>query len=167
MKTLLLLLLVLTATSAVAQTRPLWPETRAFTLKPIEMGGGAGGPRYFYDGKRLGSNPESLQVPFLQLADGDVLRQYRKARTLTLVGGAAAFAPLALLAASSGEGGVSTRTFVGVCAATVGVSMGFVIGRNFTLRRAVRLYNERIAGERYGQVSPPRLSGERRADAKF
>jgi|GEM_PF-5210537 len=154
MKNLCLLLLALTATSAAAQTRPLWSETRSFSLKPIEMGGGAGGPRYFYDGKRLGNNPEALQVPFLQLADGDVLRQYRKARALTLVGGAAAFAPLALLAASSGNGGgLSTRTFVGVCAATVGVSMGFVIGRNFTLRRAVRLYNERIAGERYGRVS--------------
>ncbi len=159
MKNVLLLFLLLAGGVACAQTPSFPSVTRSFTLKPIEVGEGMGGPRYFYDGRRLGSNPEALQVPFLQLADGDVLRQYRKARTLTLVGGAAAFAPLALLAANTGDGGgLNTRTFVGVCAATVGVSMGFVIGRNFTLRRAVRLYNERITGERYGRVSPDSFS---------
>ncbi|MCY7352953.1 MAG: hypothetical protein LH606_20230 [Cytophagaceae bacterium] len=147
MKHLLLLALLLAAGTAFGQNLNALQNTRSFSLKSIEVGPG---PRYFYDGRRIGSNPDVLQVPFMQLADGDVLRRYRKARSFGMAAGAVAFAPLAYLFTQRNSG-FRTDTFAGLYAGAIGMSLGFTLSRNHTLKQAVQMYNERIVNDRYGR----------------
>lgn len=154
MKHYLLLALLLATGTAFGQNLNPLQNTRSFSLKPIEVGPG---PRYFYDGKRIGSNPAALQVPFMQLADGDVLRRYRKARTFSLVAGAVAMAPLAYLFAQHRQSDFRINTFAGLYATSISMSLGFTLSRNHHLKRAVRLYNERIVNDRYGRLERQKI----------
>lgn len=144
MKLAYLTLFLLSGAAAFAQ------ETRTFTLKPIEI---APGPRYFYGGRRLIGSMEALQVPFLELNDEQVLRTYRTANGLRIGSRVVSVVPLAYLLFRGRNVTFRREDYWTVFWATVAVSVGLDIGRNFTVRKAIRLYNERLPAEAYGRGS--------------
>lgn len=153
MKLLFSFLLVLAAGAAFAQ------ETRTFTLKPIEI---APGPRYFYGPQRLSGDFTALEVPFVELGDGEVWRLYRNAKRIRTAERLLAFVPLGYLLVRGPRRFASHGTvqpYYWVLGGTLVAGLGLTIVRNGVVRRAVVTYNQRLPRSAFGLMLEPLPDG--------
>jgi hypothetical protein len=109
-------------------------------LKPIER---TFGSQYFYGGRRLRS-VHALEIPFYELNDPTVLRYYRQSRLLNTIGGVVGFVPLIYVLTQ--RGGVNRDTYWQVFFGSLGTTTVLSIVANGKVGRAVKTYNQRLAG---------------------
>ncbi|GAB3907545.1 hypothetical protein GCM10028803_41470 [Larkinella knui] len=114
-------------------------------LKPIERSFGS----YYYGGKRLRSS-NSLEIPFNELNDPYVNRQFRTYRTFVLAGQVVAAVPLVYVLTR--KRGTFTRSseYWTVYFGSIGVTLGLTIIGNTHVRKAVTEYNRALANARFG-----------------
>ena len=134
-------------------------ETRTFALKPIEI---APGPRYFYGPQRLSGDFTALEIPFLELGDGEVWRLYRDAKHIRTAERLIAFVPLGYLL-FSGPRRFTTRgtvqPYYWVLGGTLVAGVGLNIVRNGVMRRAIVTYNQRLPRSAFGFTIEPLPDG--------
>lgn len=155
MKHAFLLLFLLAGAAALAQ------ETRTYSLKPIEI---APGPRYFYGPQRLSGDFTALEIPFLELGDGEVWRLYRNAKRIRTAERLVAFVPLAYLVINGSRRSFSSRQavrnyYLGIVGGTFVAGLGLTIVRNGVMRRAVVTYNQRLPKAAFGLMLEPLSTG--------
>ena len=114
-------------------------------LQPIEMASAIG--PYFYDGKRL-RTPFSLQVPFIQLNDPAVNKQFEAYRISNTVAQVVSFVPLFFVLSGTRNSQISRSQYFTVLLASVGVTLGAGIFGQIKIRKAVMGYNAALAKSR-------------------
>ena len=149
----LLLFLLLTFTlgiqaqvSRTDSTMALLKKYQFAHLKPIVVGANG---RYYYGGVRLRSN-YSLEIPFGELDDPEVNHYFKSARVIRTVGTVVSVLPTIYYLLEGGSANVSRRTFWATYLASIGVSLTANIISTLKIRRAVGVYNSRLAQPRVG-----------------
>ncbi len=150
---LLPLLLLLPTVTIHAQQRPTPTTDTTFFkpslvprhLKPIERGPGSLGilgNTYYYGGRRLRS-PSSLEIPFYELNDPNVIQHFRQARLFSTLGGILSVVPLLYLFT---QRRFSSNEYWTVYGVSVAGSLAFTLIGNGQIGKAVSAYNRRLAG---------------------
>ena len=132
--------------SRIDSTTALLKRYQFSHLKPIVVGANG---RYYYGGVRLRSN-YSLEIPFGELDDPEVNHYFKSARVIRTVGTVVSVLPTIYYLLEGGSANVSRRTFWATYLASIGVSLTANIISTLKIRRAVSVYNTRLAQPRIG-----------------
>lgn len=132
--------------SRIDSTGALLKKYQFSHLKPIVVGANG---RYYYGGVRLRSN-YSLEIPFGELDDPEVNHYFKSARVIRTVGTVVSVLPTIYYLIEGGSANVSRRTFWATYLASIGVSLTANIISTLKIRRAVSVYNTRLAQPRIG-----------------
>ncbi|WP_266363820.1 hypothetical protein [Tellurirhabdus rosea] len=125
-------------------------------LRAIERAPGstALGAVYYYGEQRLRS-PFSLEIPFYELGDPEVRRQYRVFKTFNSISQLTALVPLGYLLFQPKNQRVRTREYWYVYIGSIVASVGLSIGGNVKVSQAVRRYNKVLLEKRLGVSMAP------------
>jgi|GEM_PF-2287392 len=137
--------------SAFYQPRPQVPAH----LRGIERAGGL----YFYGAQRLRS-PLSLEIPFQELNDAQVMRHFRTSRTFSTASQLVGFVPVIYLLARNRSFGFRSREYWVIYFGSIGASLGLTLAGNNQVRRAVNRYNQVLLQSRLGVSMAPLPTGQ-------
>ena len=132
--------------SRIDSATALLKKYQSSHLKPIVVGANG---RYYYGGVRLRNN-YSLEIPFGELDDPEVNHYFKSARVIRTVGTVVSVLPTIYYLIEGGSANVSRRTFWATYLASIGVSLTANIISTLKIRRAVSVYNTRLAQPRIG-----------------